>query len=173
MNHQHILFINGLYVTLWGPMSRQNTLVLFMKTVAKQYNQSYVDIAFGLQLSEEFQIVKDPIRAYWAWIYISSYINQKKCNITLKNDDFLSSSPLSLRPTPPPRRSKENTILDRLTETVLSRRKSSLVGTMSVSPPSRRWWEVFHFQRLMPALQTSIFLLVIGTIFGSLILPLR
>jgi hypothetical protein len=172
MNYKHIIFINGQYVTIWGPYSRMNTLVLFLRAVAKQYNQDYYAISFGLQLTEECPMMKDPAAAYWAWQYIYSYINQKKCNITLKHNDFLSSSPVSLLPTPPPA-NKAPTVLDLLTEIVVSQRKSSLAGTISVPLKSRRWWEVLAFQRLMPQPPIIISALVTIAVFGFLLLPIH
>lgn len=172
-SYKHILFINGMYVSIWGPMSRQNTLILFLKFVAKQTNQKYVDIAFGLQLSEEFPIVKDSVKAYWAWQHIQSVLNFKKCEIVLKHDDFLSSSPVSLLPTPPPPANKATTVLDLLTEIVVSQRKSSLAGTISVPLKSRRWWEVLAFQRLMPQPPIIISALVTIAVFGFLLLPIH
>lgn len=167
MNIKHNLFINGLHITVWGPASRAKCYVLLLKKIAYEQNCSYADLIYSLQLTD-IEPLTHPLRAYRAWGIVYQYLSQCDNTFFLRSDDFLSSSPQSLRPKVPSA-NKVNTTSEPLKESMPPQTSQSGGIIFGLLTRIRRNHGLRH--TLLPQILT--FLLVTGTIFGFLAAPIR
>lgn len=177
---KHILFFNGQYVVVWGPASRANTYRLFVKEIAASLQLPLTDAMFAIQLSDiaESNRITD-LRAYHYCTIVQNYARTKDFFV-LRCDDIFQSRPSFVAPSARPLFSappafipnREPTILDKLTETLVNKRKLQLDGTLSKFKPG--WRErVYGILLAMRQPQTIFFLLAITAVFGFLVSPIR
>lgn len=187
MTHKHTLFFCGTYITVWGHPSREMTYKLFLEEICSQLATSMDIMSYAMQLSDLEDSVSD-MKAYIAWAHIQYYIQNVipiKWPITnqpvLKCDKIFSipssSSSSIVLSIPPATPKQEPTYLDRLTETLVSRRALQSAGTISKSsnmtmmPRSLSHIRSILKNMLQP--QTIILVLGITAVFGFLAAPLH